>query len=246
MPSINPLSNALSNISANMNRSLLDPKQYEGFTVKVGKETSPEGMLGGTLNQKDYDKFKEIVKDVNVKDASRNDMLTLYRGLIDAKLLTYDQVGAGTILGSVEFNSSGKGVNYDSKYNQLEYQKKQLPGYAGADYAASRNEAIAGMKLVSAIANASPVTGVTVAEHAYSPQERSAGAESSNNSFHIQLSDLAQHLSRGEKVEELDAPKDVDIAELIKQLEQMAQAQRATEAANLAAEQLSPSSSSST
>lgn len=103
MPSINPLSNALGNLSLNANRSLLDPKQYEGFTVKVGKETSQNGVLGGVLSQDDYDKFKEIVKDINVKDASRNDMLTLYRGLIDAKLLTYEQVNFGYISGSVEF-----------------------------------------------------------------------------------------------------------------------------------------------
>ena len=63
MPSINPLSNALGNLSLNANRSLLDPKQYEGFTVKVGKETSQNGVLGGVLSQDDYDKFKEIVKD---------------------------------------------------------------------------------------------------------------------------------------------------------------------------------------
>ncbi len=30
----------------NANRSLLDPKQYEGFTVKIGKETSQNGGIG--------------------------------------------------------------------------------------------------------------------------------------------------------------------------------------------------------
>ena len=127
MPSINPLSNALGNLSLNANRSLLDPKQYEGFTVKVGKETSQNGVLGGVLSQDDYDKFKEIVKDINVKDASRNDMLTLYRGLIDAKLLTYEQVNFGYISGSVEFGPDGKGINQDAKYNQWDFQQKQLP-----------------------------------------------------------------------------------------------------------------------
>lgn len=52
MPSINPLSNALGNLSLNANRSLLDPKQYEGFTVKVGKETSQNGVLGGVLRDR--------------------------------------------------------------------------------------------------------------------------------------------------------------------------------------------------
>ncbi len=127
MQLINPSTNAFNNLSISMNKSMLDPKQYEGFTVKVGKETSPEGMLGGTLSQKDYDKFKEIVKDVNVKDASSNDMLTLYRGLIDAKLLTYGQVNFGYISGSVEFGPDGKGINQDAKYNQWDFQQKQLP-----------------------------------------------------------------------------------------------------------------------
>lgn len=245
MQLINPSANVFNNLSTSMNKSMLDPKQYEGFTVKVGKETSPEGILGGTLSQKDYDKFKEIVKDVNVKDASRNDMLTLYRGLIDAKLLTYDQVNFGDISGSIEFGPDGKGINQDAKYNQWDYQQKQLPTYAGSEFNESRGGAINAMKLIAAVANTSPVTGATVAKETYSPQDLNYSS-GNTSSYQVNFSALAQRLSRGEKVEELDAPKDVDIAELVKQLERLAQAQRATEAANLAAEQLSPSSSSST
>ena len=229
MPSINPLSNALGNLSLNENRSLLDPKQYEGFTVKVGKETSQNGVLGGVLSQDDYDKFKEIVKDINVKDASRNDMLTLYRGLIDAKLLTYEQVNFGYISGSVEFGPDGKGINQDAKYNQWDFQQKQLPTYAGSEFNGSRGGAINSMKLIAAVANASPVTGATVAKETYSPQDRNYSSGNSS-SYQVNFSELAQRLSRGESIEELNVPKDVDIAELIKQLEQMAQAQRSAKA----------------
>lgn len=185
--------------------------------------------MGGVLSQDDYDKFKEIVKDINVKDASRNDMLTLYRGLIDAKLLTYEQVNFGYISGSVEFGPDGKGINQDAKYNQWDFQQKQLPTYAGSEFNGSRGGAINSMKLIAAVANASPVTGATVAKETYSPQDRNYSSGNSS-SYQVNFSELAQRLSRGESIEELNVPKDVDIAELIKQLEQMAQAQRSAKA----------------
>lgn len=84
---------------------------------------------------------------------------SLYRGLIDAKLLTYEQVNFGYISGSVEFGPDGKGINQDAKYNQWDFQQKQLPTYAGSEFNGSRGGAINSMKLIAAVANASPVTG---------------------------------------------------------------------------------------
>lgn len=221
----------LGNLATSFSKSLLDPRKYENFTVQVGAQTGPDGVLGGTLCQPDYDEFKQIVKDGNVKDASYTDMMKVYRSLTDAGLLTHEQVDA-SFFGSVEFNANGNQINADSKYNQWDSQHEQFPLYNAPDAAANRGAAINTFKLVAAIANALLATGDTVAERAFSPQERAAGASGASASFHLQLSDMAQRLSQGKKVQKLDAPPGTDIAKLIKQ---MGQAQRPTQAAQAAA-----------
>jgi hypothetical protein len=102
-------------------------------------------------------------------------MLKLYRGLVDAKFLNYAQVNFGYLSGSVEFDSSGKGINQDAKYNQWDFQQKQLPAYADHEFDGSRSGAINAMRLMATVANASPLTDTTVAKETYSPQDRSYG-----------------------------------------------------------------------
>lgn len=139
-------------------------------------------------------------------------MLKLYRGLVDAKFLTYAQVNFGYLSGSVEFDSSGKGINQDAKYNQWDFQQKQLPAYADHEFDGSRSGAINAMRLMATVANASPLTGTTVAKETYSPQDRSYGV-TSNGSVTVNISELAKRLANGEKVEDLEVPQDVDIVD---------------------------------
>ena len=195
----------LDRLALSVNRSATDPKQYEGFTVKVGPESSPDGVLGGVLNKKDYDTFMDIVKDVNVMNASYDDMAGVWRKLVDAKLLPDTDKGMfvfSFITGSKEFDSSGHSIHSDAKYNQMEYQRTMLPFYAGKMYNNTRSSAIDGFKLVAAIANASPKTGETVAKEAFSPQERAPGLQANSDAIPdrpmVQLSSLGQLLAKDE------------------------------------------------
>ena len=201
----------LDRLALSVNRSATDPKQYEGFTVKVGPESSPDGVLGGVLNKKDYDTFMDIVKDVNVMNASYDDMAGVWRKLVDAKLLPDTDKGMfvfSFITGSKEFDSSGHSIHSDAKYNQMEYQRTMLPFYAGKMYNNTRSSAIDGFKLVAAIANASPKTGETVAKEAFSAQERDVAgtfalakanaAALALGKPQVQLSSRGQQLARDE------------------------------------------------
>lgn len=202
-----PQSN-LDRLALSANRSTTDPKQYEGFTVKVGAESSPDGILGGVLSQQDYDKFMSIVKDVNVMNASYDEMSGVWRKLIDEKLLPDTDRGLhvhGYITGSKEFDSSGRAINTDAKYNQMEYQRTVLPGYADKECHSTRPSAIDGFKVIAAIANASPKTGEVIAKDAFSLQERSgpgaiasASSESTPSKPLVQLSSRGQQLARDE------------------------------------------------
>ena len=205
------LNSSLNRLAQNTSRAATDPKQYEGFTVKVGAQSSPDGILGGVLSQQDYDKFMDIVKDVNVMDASYDEMWNVGRRLREAGLLPDSERSdhaVGFTLGSVEFGADGNGINTDKKYNQLEYQRTTLPGYAGSLYNDTRPSAIDGFKLVAAIANASPKTGETVAKEAFSAQERDAAgtlalAKANTAALAlgkplVQLSSRGQQLARDE------------------------------------------------
>ena len=229
MPTINSLSNMLANMAANQLRNVYDPKKHEGFVVKVGAQSSLEGVVGGTLEQSDYEEFTSIVKDVNVMDASYRDMSNVYRKLVDANLVRDDQVLV-TFFGSVEFDGAGRQINDTTKYNQLEFQRRQLPLYSSPGNDSTRDQALSTFKLVAAIANASEVTGTTVAKESISEQDRQYEV-SGVVSYQSQFSELAQRLAKGERLQESDVPDsaEVDIVALIKQLELMAQAKRAAE-----------------
>ena len=195
----------LDRLALNLNRTATDPKRYEDFTVKVGEESSSDGILGGVLNKKDYDTFMDIVKDVNVMNASYDDMVAVGRKLIDAKLLPDTDRGLHAwafTFGSTEYDSAGRGINSDAKYNQMEYQRTMLPAYAEKSCNNTRSSAIDGFKLVAAIANASPKTGETVAKEAFSPQERAPGLQANSDAIAdkpmVQLSSLGQLLAKDE------------------------------------------------
>lgn len=199
------LNSNLDRLAQNINRSVLDPKKYEGFTVKVGKESSPDGILGGVLSQKDYDKFMDIVKDVNVMNASYDDMAGVWRSLVDANLLPDTDRGMfvfSFITGSKEYDEKGRGINTAEKYNQMEYQRASLPFYADKLHNNTRSSAIDGFKIVAAIANASPKTGEVIAKHAFASQERSPMADIQSDARPdrplVQLSSLGQLLAKDE------------------------------------------------
>ncbi|GGW42789.1 hypothetical protein [Vreelandella hamiltonii] len=218
------IASLLSNLNAGINRGpLLDPKTYEDFTVKVGRETGPQGVLGGVLSQEDYDTFMDIVKDLNVKDASIREMSTMARRLREAGLET--PLGVTVISdGPVEFNSAGKQINHDVKYNQLEYQRQNLPNYT--DSPATRHMAIGAMKLVAAIANASPVTGETVSSQVFAQQDLGRVAEKGDNQgVHLEFSELAKQLS-GREDEKFELPEELKLAMLLQELEDAAKARR--------------------
>jgi hypothetical protein len=229
MSSINSLTSMLNNITANQLRSVFDSKKHEGFSVSAGVQSSSEGVVGGTLEQPDYEKFMNIVKGVNVLDASYRDMSNVYRKLVDANLVSPDQVLV-TFFGSVEFDGAGNQINDTTKYNQLEFQRRQLPLYSSPGNDSTRNQALSTFKLVAAIANASEVTGSTVAKESISEQDRQYEISDAVR-YQSQFSELAQRLAKGERLQESDVPdnEDVDIVALIKQLELMAQAKRAAE-----------------
>lgn len=216
----------LSNLNASMSRgTLLDPARYENFTIKVGEKTGGEGLLGGVLSQKDYDTFMDIVKDLNVKDASISEMSTMSRRLREAGLETPQGV-IGTSLGPAEFSSpiGGNEINRDVKYNQLEYQRQTLPKYA--DLPATRHIAIGAMKLVAAIANASPITGETVSSQVFAQQDLDrAVAKGDSQSFHVELSELAKQLS-GREEKEIELPEELKLALLLQELEDAEKAKR--------------------
>ncbi len=199
----------LDRLVQSVNRTALDPKQYEGFTVKVGSESGPDGVLGGVLSQQDYDKFMDIVKDVNVMNASYDEMYGVWRKLVDENLLSIYRLGSNFITGSTEYDERGRGINSDAKYNQMEYQRTLLPLYADKDFRNTRASAIDGFKLVAAIANASPKTGETVAKEAFSPQERAPGLQANSDAIAdrpmVQLSSLGQLLAKDESAVALTA-----------------------------------------
>jgi len=233
MPKLTPLPGIQENLVARMHQKVLDPKTHEGFTVRVGRVSSVKGVLGGVLDQKDYDKFMDIVKDINVKDASKTELSRVHRALISAKLLTYGQVGS--ISSSGENDASGRGINYDAKYNQWDYQQRQLPLYAKSSTTnAARESALNEFKLVAAIANASPITGVTVAKETYSPQDRSSMVV--GNETKLSISEQARRLLvRGPEEEKPEPLTEDDVERLIEMLEDMAEQLRERMAAELAA-----------
>lgn len=75
-------SSLLGNLQTSLSRNVTDPKNYEGFQVKVGAKSSPDGIVGGVLSQKDYDAFKAIAGTINVNDASTAEMSVVTRKLV--------------------------------------------------------------------------------------------------------------------------------------------------------------------
>ena len=130
----------------------------------------------------------------------------------------------GTSDGPAEFYAAGRQINHDVKYNQLEYQRQTLPNYA--DLPATRHIAIGAMKLVAAVANASPVTGETVSSRVFAQQDLDcAAAKGDNQSTYLELSELAKQLS-GREDEEFELPEELKLAMLLQELEDAAKAKR--------------------
>jgi len=233
MLAISPLSKIMGNLSKIYLKDYLDPSNYEKFSVKVGAKTGRNGVLSGVLSQADYGKFMNIVRNINVTDASRNEMKRVRMELFDAGLVNSVQVDS-MFDGPYESGADGRAANGDAKYNQWQYQKEILPFYASPDCDSTRDAALNSFKLVAAVANASPITGVTVAKDIVPLKDRVGATDAVDNSLHVDLSDRAKRLERGENPDDPEFPEEMDIAELIKRLEKMEQAQRAAKAAKAA------------
>lgn len=211
---------AFQSFTEKSNQQLVDPQRYADFTVEVGEETSSRGILGGVLSQEDYDKFMGIIKDLNVLDASHNEMAQARSRLFAAGLLAHD--ASLTMTGAANFNEHGQQINADRKFNQLGYQHKTLPLYSGKDTDQVRTMVIDSFKVVTAIANASPVTGQTVSADISFAKQNSAGVQ-------VDISEFAQRLAAGEDIEE---DKEPDLMEIIKALQLAAQMRREAEQHN--------------
>lgn len=218
-------SSLLGNIQTSLSRNVTDSKNYEGFQVKVGAKSSPDGIVGGVLSQKDYDAFKAIADTVNVNDASKTEMNTVIRSLLDAGLLKNDAM-FGFLSGPSEFDGKGTQINIDVKYNQQEYQRQSLPLYADPQFNQTRDMARDAFKAINAIAKASSLTGATVSSRIYAQSDIDSAA---SQGVKVDLSELGKKLAAGDETK--DTYDEIDIALLLMQLEQAKAAQEASEAA---------------
>lgn len=172
--------------------SITDPKNYADFKVTLGEVSSSNGILGGVLDQEDYDKFTSIIKDFNIMDASHNEINLIRRQLTDAGLMTHEV--SSTMAGPAAFIANGE-QDYNKKYNQLGYQQELLPRYAGKEYNQVRSNVIDAFKIVTAIAEASPSTGKTVSQDTYF----NASADTHTKpGITVNISEFAQQLATQE------------------------------------------------
>lgn len=223
----------MSNVSATLDKlaegylsTVYNPAKHEGFSVREGDKTGKGGVVSGVLGPEDYAAFMDIVKDVNIRDASCEEMDSVYRRLKDANLVSEGQMIS--ISGTLEFVGTSQ-VNGNLKYDQLEYQRKQLPLYTTPNTDSTRVGAINSFKVVAAIANASPLTGQTVAHYAICETDR-------NQAVQVDISDEARKKAREETYgiheQECDPAKFMN--GLIEQMREVAQAAKAAEDARVA------------
>lgn len=218
---MNRVSASLENLASGYLAGLYNPSRYEGFSVSEGAKTGKGGLTSGVLSKEDYATFKDIVKNVNVRDASYDEMSEVFHKLLDAQLVTLDQMLS--IEGTVEFGKGGQ-INRDVKYDQMEYQRRQLPLYTTPETDATRAGAMDSFKVVAAIANASPLTGQTIARFALCESDRNSAVE-------VDLSEEARRRAREKNyhIDDPDPDKSKFMKELFEQMKKMAAAAKASE-----------------
>lgn len=218
---MNRVSTSLESLASGYLAKVYNPSKHEGFSVSEGAKTGKGGLASGVLSKEDYATFKDIVRNVNVRDASHDEMSDIYYKLLDAHLVTLDQMLS--IEGTVEFGKGGQ-INRDLKYDQMEYQRKQLPLYTTSETDSTREGAMNSFKVVAAIANASPLTGQTVARFARCEPDR-------NSAVDVDLSEEARRRAREKNyhINDPDPDKSKFMKELFEQMKKMAAAAKASE-----------------
>lgn len=232
MSTITPVSTMLDSLATGYLKGVYSPEKHESFQVKVGEKTGEGGVLSGVLSEKDHSKFKSIIKDLNVKDASYREMSDVYRKLGAAGLTSENDI-LSNFMGSTEYDEGGSQINADAKYNQWRYHKDGLASYADLMFSETRECALSTFKLMAAIANASPATGQTVARESVSAQDR-------QQAVRVDLSEEARRRARKEDygIDDREPDQAKFMNDLIDQMREMAQAAKTaqnTQAAEAAA-----------
>ncbi|UFH50703.1 hypothetical protein [Pseudomonas sp. KNUC1026] len=199
-------------------KSVYTPGKHESFQVKIGDKTGEGGVLSGVLSEKDHAQFQSIIKGLNVKDASYSEMSEVYRKLGAAGLISENDI-LSSFMGSSEHDAGGSQVNAGAKYDQWQYHKDGLASYADPMFSETRERALNTFKLMAAIANASPVTGQTVARESVSAQDREQAVQ-------VDLSEEARRRARKEDygIDDREPDEAKFMNDLIEQMQEMAQA----------------------
>lgn len=232
VPSINAVTTMLDSLATGYLKGVYSPGKYESFRVEIGDKTGDGGVLSGVLSEKDHAKFKSIIKDLNVKDASHNEMSEAYWQLSAAGLISQNDI-LSSFMGPSEYDKGGSEINTTTKYNQWQYHKEGLGGYADPMFSETQGQALNTFKLLAAIANASTVTGQTVASESVAAQDREQAVQ-------VDLSEEARRRARKEDygIDDREPDQAKFMNDLIDQMREMAQAAKTaqnTQAAEAAA-----------
>ncbi|WP_165838117.1 hypothetical protein [Pseudomonas sp. URIL14HWK12:I11] len=213
----------LDSLAAGYLKGVCRSENFESFQVKTGDKTGAGGVLSGVLSDKDYTTFNSVVKDLNVKSASYKEMSEVYRKLAATGLVSENDI-LTSFMGSSEHDTGGYQVNGNAKYNQWQYQKDALASYADPMLSETRDRALNTFKLMAAIANASPVTGQTVARESVSAQDREQAVQ-------VDLSEEARRRARkeGYGIEDREPDESKFMNKLLEEMKRIATAAKAAE-----------------